>query len=368
MQGNILGQTGGSAVQSFFTIYQQILEPSKKEGIWIKSDEKIKDVYYQTDMAWEPTELATLPYGYSNEPLGVVADNEIYLFGLEDNASIKYNITTNNYVELQDLPDTPLQSQTAVVSNEIYMFSFRSTGRIGYKYNIDTDTYTKLSNFPIDNDVRAPAINVSNDMYFFGVRGEYTYKYNMTENTYTNLGATVAEMSINCTANSINNDIYIFGVYDSYNSDATYKYNIIENEYTKQNIYPHNEEYKSSLKINEIIYLLQTITNKDLYKISKYYQKNNSYYRGEDIELQFILNTNKHIYSFKYISANSTKIYLLKNKLDNHNDGLHIVLSDCNMHNDMDTESVLDVFKVKNGEEQSTEVYLGDGNEWKLLI
>ena len=57
MQGNILGQGGSNNNNLLFPIYQQMTEPSKKSGIWIKSNEKIKDIYFQNDLSIQEKEI-----------------------------------------------------------------------------------------------------------------------------------------------------------------------------------------------------------------------------------------------------------------------------------------------------------------------
>ena len=53
MQGNILGGGGTNVNNSLFPIYQQVMEPVVKKGIWIKSSENIKNVYFQEDLIRE---------------------------------------------------------------------------------------------------------------------------------------------------------------------------------------------------------------------------------------------------------------------------------------------------------------------------
>ena len=47
MQGNILEKSSGSKIKTPFPIYQQLTEPFKKEGIWVKINEEIQNIYLQ---------------------------------------------------------------------------------------------------------------------------------------------------------------------------------------------------------------------------------------------------------------------------------------------------------------------------------
>ena len=49
MQGNIIGQSGMFVNDSLFPIYQQLNQPVEYNGIWIKTEDNLKDVYFQTD-------------------------------------------------------------------------------------------------------------------------------------------------------------------------------------------------------------------------------------------------------------------------------------------------------------------------------
>ena len=82
MQGNVLGQTRSSTGLNIFT---QPLEPSKKDGIWIKTDEKINYNEVQIVNNIEPlissyTKLANIPW-YFKKGSAVAIGTDIYLLG-----------------------------------------------------------------------------------------------------------------------------------------------------------------------------------------------------------------------------------------------------------------------------------------------
>lgn len=79
MQGNILGQSGISVNNSLFPIYQQTAEPYKKFGVWIKSNEVIKNLYFQTDDVRESEVVSDLPFDFYGCATSI--DSDIYLFG-----------------------------------------------------------------------------------------------------------------------------------------------------------------------------------------------------------------------------------------------------------------------------------------------
>ena len=110
MQGNVLGQTRSSTGLNIFT---QPLEPSKKDGIWIKTDEKINYNEVQIVNNIEPlissyTKLANIPW-YFKKGSAVAIGTDIYLLGGNEGDgryiyNYKYDTVTNKYTKLKDIP------------------------------------------------------------------------------------------------------------------------------------------------------------------------------------------------------------------------------------------------------------------------
>ena len=101
------------------------------------------------------------------------------------------------------------------------MFSIGNATKYAYKYNILTDTYTKLSDIP----------------YSFG----------------------------NCSATPIGTDIYLLGSGDSANSQGVYKYDTLTNTYTKMADVPYQFYDGSIVSIGTDIYLIGGGDSKKLF-------------------------------------------------------------------------------------------------------
>ena len=125
MQGNIIGQSGMFVNDSLFPIYQQLNQPIEYNGIWIKTEDNLKDVYFQTDDVREYEEVNDLPYDIN---LGCVTSIglEIYIFGGSRgnefaNNAYKYNTVEKTYTKLADIPSIDgLESGSIAVMSIVF--------------------------------------------------------------------------------------------------------------------------------------------------------------------------------------------------------------------------------------------------------
>ena len=167
---------------------------------------------------------------------------------------------------------------------------------------------------------------------------------------------------------------YIFlilnGVDQEKGYQNVYKYDTILNEYTKIN--GNCSTYGSVTKIDKMIYLLakepSIISPSDSYlnAILKYDAHKNIFYKYAifDESINAIFNVNNQL----YLVRNGNKdLYLLKNKIQDEGDGIYIITNNNVLSKNMSMQSIVDVVKIKNGEEQTVETYVGDGTEWKKL-
>lgn len=367
MQGNVLGQNGNSAIQSFFTIYQQMTEPVKKEGIWIKSNQKIKNFYYQTDDVREPIKVTDLPSFAEGEPYRAIVKEEImYVFGSKyspGNTAYKYNIKENTFTQIADLPYTS-NKKLSITSDTTgiyiyYIATGNATGSI-IKYNTDNDTYTNVTNL-----IREGVIEiVENNIYIFEV--SKIEKFNLLTNELTDVKELYGDKDISTAYGTAiatdSNTVYVFGMSDE-SQDFIYKYSITENEY--EPIKRLGTTYYYANKIGNAIYL------SNRYDYAKYIYNTNSYSEyslnlesSTENELYTLSNDFNILYAIDY---RKNSVVFLKPKLINMNDGIHIIVNTCNLYSNADTLPVIDVRKVASGEEQSIEAYVGNGIEWKLL-
>ena len=200
MQGNIIGQSGMFVNDSLFPIYQQLNQPVEYNGIWIKTEDNLKDVYFQTDDVREYIEVNELPFGFSGCATSI--DAEIYLFGGDD-------------VEGND------------------------DGSCAYKYNGIEGTYTKLANIPLAYEYYVTA-TTSNETEIYIASGEnyngtdtHLHKYNPAENTYSSLSRLNYIAGKGSSLTILEDNLYMFGSENNENNRRAYKYNLNGGGFTK---------------------------------------------------------------------------------------------------------------------------------------
>ncbi len=202
MQGNILGQnniynnSGEGNANLMFPIYQQTTEPKEKYGIWIKSNENIEDVYFQTDDVREYIEVNELPFSFSGRATSIGSD--IYLLGGgdDDKSAYKYNSIEGTYTKLANIPLTYEYCVTATTSNEteIYIASgenYNGTDTRLHKYNPAENTYSSLSTLYYIAGKGSSLTILEDNLYMFGSENnedaQQAYKYNLNGGGFTKL-------------------------------------------------------------------------------------------------------------------------------------------------------------------------------------
>ena len=372
MQGNIIGQSGMFVNDSLFPIYQQLNQPIEYNGIWIKTEDNLKDVYFQTDDVREYEEVNDLPYDIN---FGCVTSIglEIYIFGGSRgnefaNNAYKYNTVEKTYTKLADIPsiDGIESGSIAVIDNEVYI-AYNPGTDYGYayieKYNPFSDEYTTiLTNGPYAFEGGSMTA-VKGDLYLFGSSAsdyrKRAYKYSITDNELTGLRDMPSGLSGGSVVGINKNEICLFGVYVSTLYDIyLYKYNITENNYYEGS--PIISGASSCATINKAVYLLM----KDKL-VTKYNMENDSLYQyGEKYEedIDHIVNIKSDLYVLS-----QSKLYKFKLAVNYKGDGIYVISQTTSLSKDLDVSNILDVKKIVNGEEQDILVYVGDGESWKLL-
>ena len=186
MQGNVLGQTRSSTGLNIFT---QPLEPSKKDGIWIKTDEKINYNEVQIVNNIEPlissyTKLANIPW-YFKKGSAVAIGTDIYLLGVNEGDgryiyNYKYDTVTNKYTKLKDIPYELYDGSAVSIETDIYLLGGSNSTKYNYKYDTLTNSYTKLEEIPYEF-YNGSAVSIETDIYLLGTSydncEDYNYKY-----------------------------------------------------------------------------------------------------------------------------------------------------------------------------------------------
>ena len=238
---NLSGNSKTNGIQ--IPIYQQLNEPNKKNGIWIKTEEKIKDIFVYTYSTNDDKYMEVenpIPFNF-DRGTAVTIGVDIYMFGSNGTTSYvyKYGTLTKQYTELA----VPLESlryhTTALIENDIYIF----IGRNIYKYNTSTNEYTTLIQSPRSWLLNSIA-TVGTDIYLF--YDTDAYKYDTLTNTYTQLAnIPVSFRTFTSGATTVGTDIYLFGGDDT-NHNLAYKYNTLTNTYTQLADIPY-KYYRSSI-------------------------------------------------------------------------------------------------------------------------
>lgn len=140
-QGTMLGQKGGSGSITGLNVFAQLNEPSKKEGIWIKTSETVID------------ENTTLPEISKYEFDGIKIVNS---FG-------------NDYCKLKNKGYDFVGGSVCIVGTKIYLFG-GGNNSASYNsvrvYDIINDEYNILANMPFKSSANI-GIAVGTNIYLF---------------------------------------------------------------------------------------------------------------------------------------------------------------------------------------------------------
>lgn len=187
----------------------------------------------------------------------VLLNNSIYMFGSTLSSNDKdtaedvfvYDILNQSYVQLNNLPYNFGDGKATIANGEIYLMNFDYRDEFIndiYKYNVEEDSYTKVTTIPYNfcgtggseyNIIEILGIN--EEIYLFGgndINAKNTYKYNVNQNSFTKLTDMPID-SFNMSLTLVEKEIFIF-----YPNKIGYKYKIEEDEFEKlDNINFHSE-------------------------------------------------------------------------------------------------------------------------------
>ena len=236
-------------------IFVQLEEPTTKKGIWLQKEAEPEHYTYDDEVfiggEWEPDgKYATIPFVFYDGVVNVIGN---YAYVMYNSNNYKYDFNNNTWTKLTNVPinDISRASSSSVGSN-IYVFF--GSSRSAYKYDTITDTWTKLINIPYDF-YNGTTSAVGTDIYLFGgANSTNTYKYDTLTDTYTAKRAHL--WPSNSAAVTINTDIYLFGsaINSTYYKDA-YKYDTITDTWTKLTNIPYDFYKGGAAVIGTDIYL-----------------------------------------------------------------------------------------------------------------
>lgn len=368
MQGNVLGSEGTNVNTSLFPIYQQMIEPGNKNGIWIKSSESIKEIFFQEDLIKEEIEIDDEIFPNSTYDTFLGIENSIFAIK-SDSTTYRYDLETKTYTHLQNMASISGTIMAINVGTDIYVFVTGGSNRGEiYKYDTIDDMVTKLNENCdyIENANKDFLCVIGDEIYNAGYYN--AFKYNIIDNIGTAIEESVSMADF---AESCSNEIFVFGYTPSGLNDyyQVYKYSPTTNQYTLTNgDYFHL--FKPA-KIGEIMYFGRQTDDSDKDYVTsfiKYDGKKNIFYKYSffDKTTYTLCSIEQRLYEIEH-EGSTYKLYLLKNKLQNAGNGIYIIFNNSFLYKNMDMKNILDVRKINNGEEQDVEAYIGDGTEWKKL-
>lgn len=383
MQGRF--NLGGKAATGGlpFPLYQQINEPVKKDGLWVKTSNKLKNIYlgYKTediDQTW--FEVNSFSRNFSN----VVNINEdIYFLGGPDSDSltnrknIRYNIESNTFTQLAELPYKFSGGCTVVVGTDIYILGSSYNPTQNLRYDTLTNTYTELKKIPY-NFSNGSAVVIDNEIHLIGGSAGSSagikkhYLYNIETNDYTQLADIPIEFRFGQAA-YIDDSIYLFGIYSS--NGKSFEYNISEDTYSEIKAVPGGPSIiKSSIvKYDNYIYLFFNRTSPLLpmlrYNVltNEYEELENIVYESGDIQGAVLINNDIYIFD----NYNNKKIYKLALN-PTFLPGIYLTfdLYPKEIKRYLFKEMYKTIIRVEvfsKTEKLDYEAYIGDGTTWNLL-
>ena len=291
-------------------IFTQLTEPETKYGLWIKSNEPYTNIINK-NQSIEPIKLTDIPYNYVS-CIPVYYNNDIYLFGTNTDGSkrkaYKFNIVTQTYTKLTDIPFDFSLSGCVIdeESEEIYLVSSSASDyrRTMYKYSISTNSYERLPSLSY-NFYMGSVVYYNNYIYIFGgyETKRVVTKYDISAKTFT----TLSNLSFDCVTIiaqqydkkyvALSNGMY---EYDLENETVTA---LPEKPFTATNMIYHNYD-------DDKLYF---ISNSSLYC----YDRENKSYNTVTIlpsysfDLGALLIVDNNLYSF-----NDTKAYKIQLKVE----------------------------------------------------
>lgn len=240
-----VGGGGGGGIN----VYAQLSEPTKKEGIWIKTGTAKKDIVNDLDLwlanAWNNPTLksyASMPNEYTaiTQYKGIASiGSNVYVMGGVNYALnkyvpslYKYDSINDIWIRLADMPSAPTsQCEAVAIGTDIYVI--QQSG-IFYKYDTINNTWTSLKS--TSSGFMHRIVAVGTDIYSFYTSGSnYSpslLKYDTLNNTWSVLTANGGQSGIRVV--SYGTDIYMInaGSADYNSGNNTKKYDTINKTYT----------------------------------------------------------------------------------------------------------------------------------------
>ncbi len=259
---------------STVNVYVQNDEPTSKNGVWIKTTNTYENRYLEYDPRESTCGVDRKSMTTRLQEAATVCIGEyIYIFGgaLQNGAkNTAYKFTTtgrfaniSRYDTLTSMPYSAYGLGAVVYNDDIYIFGGRNGGTTydyAYKFDVSEGTYTQLTSMP--EHIGQFGITISgNTVYIVGgtanggsTRKNTLYAYNIDTDTWSTLSNMPANR--NCLAvQCIDGCIYSFGGFDGSAYSNAYKYTISTNTWVSITNYPLAVYGVGSGKVGKFIYL-----------------------------------------------------------------------------------------------------------------
>lgn len=300
-------------------IFVQEDEPVSKDGIWLQENLPLNSIIsddnvYAGEM-WDVNQinkLSKIPSGLQN-PKACYKDGFIYLFTCNDSIKtncFKYNLNTDTYSELTEKPYAETGYAIANAGGIIYFFGGYNVFTRAFSYDIVNDSYdTSIKALPF-NFCNGSCETIGNNIFLFG--GAFdpnkAYQYDITTNTYTQISSIPFKFTNGCSA-TVNGYIYLFG--GTWASTTAYKYDPLSDIYEQITELPFEVNEKTTcISIGSTIYFFGSkASNQETYKydtISDTYTKLDD--KPDSVTNKACIYTGSEIYVF---STGGEKIQIM---------------------------------------------------------
>lgn len=371
-------------------VFIQDTEPDAKSGIWVQTNEYTNSditVAIENDITfgesgWAETgTYANLPQG-NGYACAAELDGKMYFGGgHQNNKLFEYDMDTNVYTELPNIPYNFGWGGMNGYNGELYIFGGKHDTTTAYKYNPTTQTYTQLADIPV-GFVSAISVTLGDKIYLVtgrpfessSTRYNTIYEYNPADNTYRLCNATIH--SGDCKgATSYKGYLYIFG--GDQENRTCYRYNPRTDTSKKMGSIPFDCTDTYACATDDAIYLVGSSGSPNA--LWKYEPGADKYTQLPDTSISTWGPASGSLLKGKYLFAigdtinhNRVQVYTISDKtyINTPTNGLLIDQYDKSIET-MFTNPIKSLFSTvkyyANGEEINVEMYYGDGTDWIKL-
>ena len=257
--------------------------------------------------AGEFIKLKDLPFKFHSGH-AITVNNNIYLFGGADSPTsiYKYNIDNDEFAKLPIvIPFSFENGALCAINQDVFLFggtratSGNPSSQKAYKFNTNNNTFTQLSNIPVEV-LNGAATPVENNIYLFNSTG-FTYMYNPLTDTYEELINIPEGATSDIDAVGVGKNIYVYPT-----TQRMCIYDINNNQYLELSNVSKYDIYKR-IKIKDKIYEVSMI-DLEIYDLTE--DKTVLIIEGNKTFETQLINSNikgRLLYSFDDVKYNTTE-------------------------------------------------------------